>query len=60
MTFINKTIQSAKEFAYQIHKVNNKYTPCPSKLLKWIGVDNIFISNKHKLDEIKEKYLIKE
>jgi hypothetical protein len=58
MVFTNKVIQNAKEFAYQFHKVNNKYTPCPSELLKWIGIDKIFISNKNKLKEIKEKYTI--
>jgi len=56
MSFINNTIQTAKNIAYQIHNSHPKYIKCPNDLLKWIGVDNIFVSKTHNLEQVLDKY----
>lgn len=58
MSFTNKAIETAKNIAYQIHKSQPKYVTCPNNLLKWIGIDNIFVSKGQDLKQVLDKYSI--
>jgi len=58
MSFINNTIQTAKNIAYKIHNSQPKYIKCPTYLLKWIGTNNIFVSKSHDLEKVLDKYTI--
>jgi len=58
MVFTNKTIQAAKNIAYNIHNSYPKYLKCPTDILKWIGLNNIFVSKSHDLEKVLEKYTI--
>ena len=41
----SKVIKIAKKIANNLHGTKSRYFPCPSELLKWTGVSNIYINN---------------
>lgn len=56
MSYTNKSIELAKSLANQFHNSKSIYNICLPELLKWIGIDNIFVSKNHDSTKIIEKY----